>query len=56
MDAEMPEVTKNEEKKLRARQRLARDQYKSSIFSGEIQASGLFETDTDLIEMKRYYD
>ena len=31
---------------------MARNKYKNKIFSGEIHASGLFETDVDLIETR----
>lgn len=55
-DEEKPQTTIHEDKKARVRHRLARDKYKQQIFSGEIQASGLFETDVDLIEMRRYFN
>ena len=37
-------------------QRLERKKQNREIFSGEIQASGLFETDPELIEMRCMYN
>lgn len=55
-DEEKPVLTLHEDKKMRVRQRLARDKYRQQIFSGEIQASGLFETDVDLANMRCFYN
>ena len=40
---------------MRVRQRIERNKYKDQIFSGEIQASGLFQTDSDLEEMTQFF-
>ena len=39
-------------KQARVKARIARDSYKEKIGMGEIQVSGLFETDRDLLEMR----
>jgi len=44
--------TKMQKKMARVKARLARDRYKQAILAGEIQVSGLFETDLDLIEIR----
>ena len=43
------------EKRMRVRQRIERNKYKDQIFSGEIQASELFQTDPDLEEMTQFF-
>ena len=52
LDEHQTQKTNEEIRRIRVRQRLARDRLKQSIVSGEIQVSELFETDPDLIEMR----
>lgn len=46
---------RREAKIKRVKARLARDKYRELCYSGEIQASGKFETDRDLITMRANY-
>lgn len=53
IDEDAKPMTRKEEKTARVKARLARDRFKTNIMQDEVQVSGLFETDVDLIEMRR---
>jgi len=52
LEEEKAPMTRQQKKQERVKARIARDHYKEKIVTGEIQVSGLFETDKDLIEMR----
>ena len=52
LEDEKAPMTKQQKKQARVKARLARDNYKEKIVTGEIQVCGLFETDRDLLEMR----
>lgn len=55
LEPETKALTKKELKMQRVKARLARDRYKEAIMNGEIQVSGLFETDPDLYCMRKSF-
>ena len=52
LEEEKAPLTRQQKKQERVKARISRDQYKEKIVTGEIQVSGLFETDKDLLEMR----
>ena len=52
-----PEVkySRKEMKLRRVKARMTRDRYRQLAFNGQIQVAAKFETDKDLIEMRRYF-
>lgn len=52
LDEDKAPMTKQQKKQARVKARIARDIYKERVATGEIEVSGLFETDKDLLEMR----
>lgn len=48
--------TKREVKLQRVRGRIARERLRQMAFDGQLQVSTKFETDTDIIEMRKMYN
>ena len=52
LEEEKAPMTRQQKKQARVKARIARDSYKEQIIAGEIQVSGLFATDKDLLDMR----
>jgi hypothetical protein len=48
-----PKVNRKDAKVKRVRQRIARDKYRELTFDGQLQASMKFQTDQDIIDMRK---
>ena len=55
MDPPEPKLSKRETKLRRVKARIARDRYRTLVFDGQVQTGVKFETDKDLIEMRRHF-
>lgn len=55
MDPPEPKLSKKDMKLKRVKARIARDRYRQLAFDGQVQTAVKFETDKDLIEMRRRF-
>ena len=55
LDNPEPRLSRKEIKLRRVKARIARDRYRQLAFDGQIQVAVKFETDRDLIEMRKMF-
>jgi hypothetical protein len=55
LDPPQPRQSRKEQKLRRVKARIARDRYRQLAFDGQIMVGVKFETDRDLVEMRKMF-